>query len=189
MAQTAGRCSTESEDGVACQGCTWCSRLYCLDCRNRTGNVFSAAIGCSTFKRAECVRHAQAFHRKERGSHSVPTLLTKEAERVKQNRVRTILAVLFLAVEKIALHKLPALAKLVFQMGFKTSDEAHDNLGLKYMGKDAARDCLFCIAAISREWINVQARNSPMVGIMVDESTDISQKKVPQTAAIDRLQP
>ena len=36
----------------------------------------------------------------------MPTLLTKEAERVKQNRVRTILAVLFLAVEKIALHKL-----------------------------------------------------------------------------------
>ena len=68
------------------------SRLYCLDCRNRTGNVFSAAIGCWTFKRAECVRHAQALHRKERGSHSVPTLLTKEAERVKQSRVRTILA-------------------------------------------------------------------------------------------------
>ena len=99
------RCSTESEDGVACPGCTWCSRLYCIDCRNRTGNVFSAAIGCGTFKRAECVRHEQAFHRKERGSHSVPALLTKEAERVKQNRVRTILAVLFLAVEKIALHK------------------------------------------------------------------------------------
>ena len=125
MAQTAGRCSTESDDGVACPGCTWCSRLYCIECRNRTGIVFSAAIGCRTFKRAECVRHAQAFHRKERGSHSVPTLLTKEAERVKQNRVRTILAVLFLAVEKIALHKLPALAKLVFQMGFKTSDDAH----------------------------------------------------------------
>ena len=56
MAQTAGRCSTESEDGVACPGCTWCSRLYCIECRNRTGNVFSAVIGCRTFKRAECVR-------------------------------------------------------------------------------------------------------------------------------------
>ena len=62
------------------------------------------------------------------------------------------------------MHKLPALAKLVFQMGFKTSDDAHDHLGLKYMGKDAARDFLFCIAAIIREWINIQARNSPMVG-------------------------
>ena len=118
----------------------------------------------------------------------MPTLLTKEAEKVKQNRVRTIFAVLFLAVEKIALHKLPALAKLVFQMGFKTSDDAHDHLGLKYMGKDAARDFLFCLCFIIREWANLQARNSPMVGIMVDESTDISQKKVPQTAATDRLQ-
>ena len=123
----------------------------------------------------------------------MPTLLTKEAEKVKQNRVRTIFAVLFLAVEKIALHKLPALAKLVFQMGFKTSDDVHDHLGLKYMGKDAARDFLFCLCFIIREWVNLlnlQARNlnSPMVGIMVDESTDISQKKVPQTAATDRLQ-
>jgi hypothetical protein len=188
MAQTDGRCSTESEDGVACPGCTWCSRLYCVECRNRTGNVFSAAFGSRTFKRAECLRHADRWHRKELGYHSVPTLLTKEAEKVKQNRVRTIFAVLFLAVEKIALHKLPALAKLVFQMGFKTSDDAHDHLGLKYMGKDAARDFLFCLCFIIREWVNLQARNSPMVGIMVDESTDISQKKVPQTAATDRLQ-
>ena len=188
MAPTAGRCSTESEDGVVCRGCTWCSRLYCVECRNRTGNVFSAAFGSRTFKRAECLRHADRWHRKELGYHSVPTLLTKEAEKVKQNRVRTIFAVLFLAVEKIALHKLPALAKLVFQMGFKTSDDAHDHLGLKYMGKDAARDFLFCLCFIIREWVNLQARNSPMVGIMVDESTDISQKKVPQTAATDRLQ-
>ena len=139
MAQTDGRCSNESEDGVACPGCTWCSRLYCVECRNRTGNVFSAAFGSRTFKRAECLRHADRWHRKELGYHSVPTLLTKEAEKVKQNRVRTIFAVLFLAVEKIALHKLPALAKLVFQMGFKTSDDAHDHLGLTF--------CFVCVSS------------------------------------------
>jgi hypothetical protein len=68
----------------------------------------------------------------------VLSLLTKEAEKAKKNRVRTILAVLFLRVEKIALHKLPAQAKLVFRMGFtgfKTSesDDAHwhDNLALR----------------------------------------------------------
>ena len=54
-AKTAGRCPTESEDEVACSGCTQCSRLYCRECRNRTGNVLSAAIGSRTFKRAECV--------------------------------------------------------------------------------------------------------------------------------------
>ena len=54
-AKTAGRCPTESEDEVACPGCTQCSRLYCRECRNWTGNVLSAAIGSRTFKRAECV--------------------------------------------------------------------------------------------------------------------------------------
>ena len=131
-AQTAGRCRTESEDGVACPGCTQCSRLYCRECRNRTGSVFSAAIGGRTFKHAECARHAQGCHRKKRRSHSVPTLLTKEAEKAKQSRVRTILAVPFLTVENVALHKRPAQAKLVFQMGLRTSDsdDAHDNLNL-----------------------------------------------------------
>ena len=54
----------------------------------------------------------------ERGSHSVLSLLTKEAEKAKKSRVQSILAVLFLRVEKIALHKLSAQAKLVFRMGF-----------------------------------------------------------------------
>ena len=81
------------------------SPLLCIECRNRTGNVFkfSAAFGCRTSKRADCLRHADRWHRKELGYHSVPTLLTKETEKVKQNRVRTIfrVAVPFLAVEKI----------------------------------------------------------------------------------------
>ena len=69
-AQTAGRCRTESEDELVCRGCTQCSRLYCRERRNRTGSVFSAAIGSRTFKRAECVRHEEleACHRNERGS-------------------------------------------------------------------------------------------------------------------------
>ena len=122
---------TESEDGVACPGCTWCSRLYCIDCRNRTGNVFSAAVGSRTFKRAECLRHADRWHRKERGSHSVPTLLTKEAEKVKQNRVRTIFAVLFLAVEKIALHSSKSGLLLLKTAGIKSAAYPTRQLSLR----------------------------------------------------------
>ena len=96
--------------GVSTLQPSWLTDFSWLRCEKDPALMAQTAGRCST---------------KERGSHSVPTLLTKEAERVKQNRVRTILAVLFLAVEKIALHKLPALAKLVFQMGFKTSDDAH----------------------------------------------------------------
>ena len=191
MAATGGRCVTElsAADCEECVGCHLCSRMYCKHCRSRTGNAFSADVGCSTFKRDELARHERIFHPKKLGSGNVQTMLSNEAERVKQTRIRTILAVVFLAVEKIALLKLPALAKLIYEMGFKTADMVHDHLGLKYMGKDAARDFLFCVAVILREWINVQARNSPVLGIMVDESTDVSQKKVPQTDASQHLQP
>ena len=101
---------------------------------------------------------------------------------------RSLLAADLQSPENKRLLSARSIEVLVFQMGFKTTDDAHDHLGLKYMGKDAARDFLFCLCFIIREWVNLQARNSPMVGIMVDESTDISQKKVPQTAATDRLQ-
>ena len=148
-------------------------------------NTFSADIGCHIFKRGELARHLRIF---QVGSGNVQTMLSNEAERVKQTRIRTIFAVVFLVVEKIALRKLPALAKLIYEMGFKSAEMVHDHLGLKYMGKDAARDFLFCVAVILREWINVQARNSPVLGIMVDESTDVSQKKVPQTDASQHLQ-
>ena len=191
MAATGGRCVTEmsAADCEECVGCHLCSRMYCKHCRSRTGNAFSADVGCSTFKRDELARHERIFHPKKLGSGNVHTMLSNEAERVKQTRIRTIFAVVFLVVEKIALRKLPALAKLIYEMGFKTAEMVHDHLGLKYMGKDAARDFLFCVAVILREWINVQARNSPVLGIMVDESTDVSQKKVPQTDASQHLQP
>ena len=191
MAATVGRCVTElsAADCEECVGCHLCSRMYCKHCRSRTGNAFSADVGCRTFKRDELARHERIFHPKKLGSGNVQTMLSNEAERVKQTRIRTIFAVVFLVVEKIALRKLPALAKLIYEMGFKTAEMVHDHLGLKYMGKDAARDFLFCVAVILREWINVQARNSPVLGIMVDESTDVSQKKVPQTDASQHLQP
>ena len=188
MAESGGRCRT-TLDCEECVGCHLCSRMYCEHCRSRTGNAFSADVGCRTFKRDELARHERIFHPKKLGSGNVQTMLSNEAARVKQTRIRTILAVVFLVVEKIALLKLPAVAKLIYEMGFKTAELEHDHLGSKYMGKDAARDFLFCVAVILREWINVQARNSPVLGIMVDESTDVSQKKVPQTDASQRLQP
>jgi hypothetical protein len=86
--------------------------MYCKHCRSRTGNAFSADVGCRTFKRDELARHERIFHPKKLGSGNVQTMLSNEAARVKQTRIRTILAVMFLAVEKIALRKLPALAKL-----------------------------------------------------------------------------
>ena len=98
MAATGGRCVTElSAAGCEeCVGCHLCSRMYCEHCRSRTGNAFSADVGCRTFKRDELARHERIFHPKKLGSGNVQTMLSNEAARVKQTRIRTILAVVFL---------------------------------------------------------------------------------------------
>ena len=103
MAATAGRCVTEllAADCEECVGCHQCRRMYCKDCRSRTVNTFSADIGCHIFKRVELARHLRIF---QVGSGSVQTMLSKRLKRI---RIRTILAVVFLAVEKIVLLKLP----------------------------------------------------------------------------------
>jgi hypothetical protein len=92
MAKSGGRCRT-TLDCEECVGCHLCSRMYCEHCRSRTGNAFSADVGCRTFKRDELARHERIFHPKKLGSGNVRTMLSNEAERVKQTRIRTILAV------------------------------------------------------------------------------------------------
>jgi hypothetical protein len=96
IALTGGRCRT-TLDCEECVGCRLCSRMYCKHCRSRTGNAFRADVGCSAFKRDELARHERIFHPKKLGSGSVQTMLGNEAARVKQTRIRTILAVVFLA--------------------------------------------------------------------------------------------
>ena len=105
IAATGGRCVTvtapSATDCEECVGCHQCSHMYCQHCRSRTGNSFSADIGCHTFTRDERARHERIFHcNPERnpnkvGSGNDQMMLRNEAE-----RLHTILA-LFLAVEKI----------------------------------------------------------------------------------------
>ena len=42
------------------------------------------------------------------------------------------------------------------------------------MNHMAAKDMTMSMAAVLREWINVRARLSPVLGLMIDESTDIT---------------
>jgi hypothetical protein len=75
--------------------------MYCKHCRSRTGNTFSADIGCRTFKRDELARHEHTiFHPNKVGFGSVQPMLSNEAQRAKQTRIRTILAEFLAAVEK-----------------------------------------------------------------------------------------
>jgi hypothetical protein len=103
MAATGGRCVTtpSATDCEECVGCHQCSRMYCKHCRSRTGNTFRADIGCRTFKRDELARHERTiFHPNKVGSSSVQPMLSNEAQRAKQTRIRTILAEFLAAVER-----------------------------------------------------------------------------------------
>ncbi len=42
----------------------------------------------------------------------------------------------------------------------------------------AATEIMMAMAAVLREWINSHTRTSRVLGLMIDESTDISNKKV-----------
>jgi hypothetical protein len=75
--------------------------MYCKHGRSRTGNTFIADIGCRTFKRDELARHERTiFHPNKVGSSSVQPMLSNEAQRAKQTRIRTILAEFLAAVER-----------------------------------------------------------------------------------------
>jgi hypothetical protein len=103
IAATGGRCVTtpSATDCKECVGCHQCSRTYCKHCRSRTGNTFRADIGCRTFKRDELARHERTiFHPNKVGSSSVQPMLSNEAQRAKQTRIRTILAEFLAAVER-----------------------------------------------------------------------------------------
>jgi hypothetical protein len=103
MPATGGRCVTtpSATDCEECVGCHQCSRMYCKHCRSRTGNTFSADIGCRTFKRDELARHERTiFHPNKVGSGSVQAMLSNEAQRAKQTGIRTNLAEFLAAVEK-----------------------------------------------------------------------------------------
>ena len=52
------------------------------------------------------------------------------------------------------------------------------NVGKNYVNHMAAKDMTMSMAAVLREWINVRARLSPILELMIDESTDIPNHKV-----------
>jgi hypothetical protein len=52
------------------------------------------------------------------------------------------------------------------------------NVGRKYVNHMAATEIIMQMAAVLREWINEHARTSRVLGLMIDESTDISNKQV-----------
>ena len=51
------------------------------------------------------------------------------------------------------------------------------NVGRKYVNHMAATEIMMAMAAVLREWINGHARTSRVLGLMIDESTDVRTRR------------
>ena len=64
-----------------------------------------------------------------------------------------------------------------FRLQFRDAANYVLNVGNNYVNHMAAKDMTMSMAAVLREWINVRARLSPVLELMIDESTDIPNHK------------
>jgi hypothetical protein len=73
--------------------------------------------------------------------------------------------------------KIYTLARLISLLQFRDAANYVLNVGKNYVNHMAAKDMTMSMAAVLREWINVRARLSPVLELMIDESTDIPNHK------------
>ena len=92
--------------------------------------------------------------------------------------VRVFMLVYWLASEGLPMLKIYTLAMLIRALDFRSAINCVWNVGRKYVNHMAATEIMMAMAAVLREWINGHARTSRVLGLMIDESTDISNKKV-----------
>ncbi len=88
--------------------------------------------------------------------------------------VRVFLLVYWLASEALPMLKIYTLARLISLLQFRDAANYVLNVGKNYVNHMTAKDMTMSMAAVLREWINVRARLSPVLGLMIDESTDIT---------------
>ena len=88
--------------------------------------------------------------------------------------VRVFLLVYWLASEALPMLKIYTLARLISLLQFRDAANYVLNVGKNYVNHMAAKDMTMSMAAVLREWINVRARLLPVLGLMIDESTDIT---------------
>ena len=92
--------------------------------------------------------------------------------------VRLFLLVYRLPSEALPMLKIYTLARLISLLQFREPANYVLNVGSNYVNHMAAKDMTMSMAAVPREWINVRTRPSHVLGLMIDESTDISNHKV-----------
>ena len=155
-----------SEKGASCTGCRKCAKLFCTECQLR-GKDNTYTRGCSNFHMGGCRAHMSIHHPpRQQGTSPIATCLAKTVE-AHAERIKGVMYNVYLCAKRnIALHNIQYISDLCELHGIC--------LGKHYNHEKAARDFLMCIADVIRMKIIEAARSSPCLGLMVDESTDVS---------------
>jgi hypothetical protein len=121
--------------------------------------------------------HERTHHPKVEEVRNIKT--AAQVELLETNRmVRLFLLVYRLPSEALPMLQIYTLARLISLLQFRDAANYVLNVGNNYVNHMAAKDMTMSMAAVLREWINVRARLSPVLELMIDESTDIPNHKV-----------
>ena len=159
-------------EATNCPGCPSCALMYCSECLIQGTPGFKGrpnpfVEGCSNFHPNAVQGHQQRYHPNQiQGQTDITEGLAQQCEQQKLKIIDLMKNALFLAQHHIAFVKFPALLELGRDLGL--------TLTHTYCNDMACRDFVLSIAAIVREDINADARASPVIGLMIDESTDVA---------------
>jgi len=155
-----------SKEGASCVGCRECARLFCTECQLK-GKDNTYTRGCKNFHMGGCRTHMSIHHPpRQQGKSPIAEGLAKAVQAHAEKIQGIMYNVYRCAKRNIALHNIGYISDLCELHGVC--------LGKHYNHEVAAREFLICIADAIRAEIIEAARSSPCLGLMVDESTDVS---------------
>jgi hypothetical protein len=134
--------------------------------------------GCGSFKVSTYKDHEAKYHPKVEQARAIHKSLEEQQASEDDRMVRVFMLVYWLASEGLPMLKIYTLAMLIRALDFRGAINCVWSVGRKYVNHMAATEIMMAMAAVLREWINGHARTSRVLGLMIDESTDISNKKV-----------
>ena len=164
-----GTCISDQYHEDECPGCCQCSRLFCKLCRDSQdkNSPFRLAEGCRVFKVDTYKEHERAHHPKVEEVRNIKAAVA-QVELLETNRmVRLFLNVYRLPSEALPMLQIYTLARLISLLQFRDAANYVLNVGNNYVTHMAAKDMTMSMAAVLREWINVRARLSPVLGLMI----------------------
>jgi len=160
-------------------------RMFCTVCKRAGRSNTYSTSGCTNFrvsdlrKHSKCNEHKfalEAVHLQE-SSNTISDCVNSMSTRAEAAVTCAMRKVYWLASEDIASIKYNSLNDLVTLQGYSALKDLYVGENAKYTHHQIVEEIQQCIADSIKEGIIADAQASPAIGIMADESTDISVTK------------